>query len=330
MDKIRLVLACWDYDRTRALMDGRIQPEGIQLTYLPLVIEETFFRQARFREFDASELSFSSYVASLTQDNPPFIAIPVFPSRMFRHSNIFINVDSGIHEPKDLTGKRVGLPEYQLSMMVWVRGLLSDDYGVPVPSVTYCTGGLEEPGRIEKIDLGLPSKIKVEPIPDGKTLSEMLDTGEIGALYSPRAPSSFLRGSPRVRRLFENYGYEERAYYEKQRIFPIMHTVVIRRDVYERHPWVAQSLYKAFTEAKRIAQTDLSELAALKTMLPWLPEHVEQTKKAMGEEYWPYGIEPNFRAITTFLRYHHEQGLSSRQLAPQELFAPETLETFKI
>jgi 4,5-dihydroxyphthalate decarboxylase len=328
--KVPLTLACWDYDRTRALMDGRVQVEGVDLTYLPLVIEETFFRQARFREFDASELSLSSYTVSLSRDNPPFIAIPIFPSRMFRHSNIWVNTKRGIREPKDLIGKRVGMPEFQLTALVWIRGFLKDDYNVPVASVNYFTGGLEDAGRIEKIDLGLPPEIKVDTIDETKTLSQMLDAGEIDALYSPRAPSSFLKGSPNVARLFPNYPEQERIYYQKYKIFPIMHTVVIRRALYQQHPWIAQNLYKAFVEAQRIAYADLNELAALKTMLPWLPQHIEETKKVMGDDYWPYGLEKNIEGLTRFLRYHYEQGLSKRLLTPKELFAPESLERFKI
>jgi 4,5-dihydroxyphthalate decarboxylase len=328
--KVPMTLSCWDYDRTRALMDGRVQVEGVDLTYLPLVIEETFFRQARFREFDASEMSLSSYTVSLTRDNPAFIAIPIFPSRMFRHSNIWVNTKSGIRTPKDLIGKRVGMPEFQLTALVWIRGFLKDDHGVPVESVTYWTGGLEDAGRIEKIDLGLPPSIKVDTIDETKTLSQMLDAGEIDALYSPRAPSSFLKGSPNVTRLFPDYPEQERVYYQKYKIFPIMHTVVIRRSLYQQHPWIAQNLYKAFVESQRIAYAELNELAALKTMLPWLPQHIEDTKKVMGDDFWPYGLDKNMPTLTRFLQYHYEQGLSKRLLTPKELFAPESLERFKI
>ena len=327
--KLRLTMACWDYDRTRALADGRVAIDGIELTYLPLVVEETFFRMMRYREFDVSEMSLSSYTVSLFADNPQFIAIPVFPSRMFRHNGIYINVNSGIREPKDLAGKRVGTPEYQLTAPVWQRGILSDDYKVPISSMTHFQGGLEEPGREEKISLQLPPSIRLEAIPTGKTLSQMLDAGEIDALVGPRAPSGARPGG-NVRRLFEDYATVEREYYQRTKIFPIMHVVAIRRDVYQKNPWVAQSLYKGFVQAQRISYQDLHETAALKTMLPWLIQHVEETEKIMGRDFWPYGFEPNVQTLSTFLRYSYEQGLSKRLLTPKDLFAPETLESFKI
>ena len=330
MAKLRLTLACWNYDRTRALMEDRIAVDGIELTYLNLPVEETFFRMLRHREFEVSEMSLSSYVMSLFAENPPFIAIPVFPSRVFRHSSIYINGDSGIREPRDLTGKRVGTPEYQMTAGVWIRGILSDEYNVPVNSVTYFHGGQEEAGRPEKIPLSLPEEIRLQAIPPAKTLSRMLHTGEIDALYTARIPSTFVRGSSKVRRLFEDYHTAEREYYQRTRIFPIMHTVVIRRDVYEKNPWVAQSLVKAFVRAQREVYEDLLEAAALKIMLPWLIRHVEETRDTMGEDFWPYGFEPNVGALSTFLRYSFEQGLAKRHLKPEELFAPESLESFRI
>ena len=328
--KLKLTLACWDYDRTRALLESRVALDGIELTYLNLVIEETFFRMARYHEFDASEMSLSSYVVSLFADKPQFIAIPVFPSRSFRHSGIYINANSGIREPKDLVGKRVGCAEYQLTANVWIRGILNDEYKVPISSVTTYTGGLEEPGREEKLSLTLPPEIKIQPIPAGKTLSQMLETGEIDAMYTPRAPSSFISGSGKVRRLFQNYAAVEREYYQRTKIFPIMHVIAIRRDVYEKNPWVAQSLYKGFVQSQRQAYEDLHETAALKYMLPWLVDHVEETEKVMGKDFWKYGYEPNVQNLSTFLRYSYEQGLAKRLLAPRDLFAPESLESFKI
>jgi 4,5-dihydroxyphthalate decarboxylase len=327
--KLRLTMACWDYDRTRALREGRVAFEGIELTYLPLVVEETFFRMMRYHEFDVAEMSLSSYTVSLFADKPQFIAIPIFPSRMFRHNGIFINSNNGIRQPKDLAGKRIGTPEYQLTAPVWQRGILSDEYGVPVTGVTHFQGGLEQPGREEKINLNLPATIKMQEIPENKTLSQMLEAGEIDALVSPRAPSTFKPGG-KVRRLFEDYATVEREYYQRTKIFPIMHVVAIRRDVYEKYPWVAQSLYKGLVEAQKVTYQDLHEMAALKVMLPWLIKHVEDTEAVMGKEFWPYGLEPNVKTLNTFLRYSFEQGLAKRLLQPKELFAPETLDSFKI
>jgi 4,5-dihydroxyphthalate decarboxylase len=330
MSKLRLSLACWNYDRTRALLEDRIPVDGIDLTYINIPVEETFFRMIRHREFDVAEMSLSSYTLSMFREPRPFVAIPVFPSRSFRHSCIYVNSKSGIREPKDLIGKRVGNPEYQLTAGVWIRGILSDDYHVPVSSVTYFRGGEEQPGRTEKQAVSLPTEIRLENIAENKTLNQMLVDGEIDAIYSPRAPSAFMQGNPVVRRLFEDYEPVEREYYQRTKIFPIMHTIVIRRELYEQHRWIAQSLYKAFVRAQREVYEDLFEPAALKTMLPWQIRHAEQTRDLMGKDFWPYGFEPNAHGLSTFLRYSHEQGLSQHLLQPQGLFVPESLEAYKI
>ena len=328
--KLRLTLACWDYDRTRALMDGTVAPDGIELVYLNQQVEETFWRMLRYREFDCSEMSLSSYVASLQMENPAFVAIPVFPSRFFRHSCIFVSARSGIRKPEELKGRRVGVPEYQMTAPVWIRGILSDDYGVKVTDVEHFSGGEEEPGRDEKLKISLPASIRLRPIPADKTLSRMLADGELDALVTARAPSTFHKEPAKVQRLFPDYVEIEKEYYRRTRIFPTMHTVVIRRDVYAKNPWVAQSLYKAFTEAKAKAYALYNQTAALPAMLPWLVAGIEETRKEMGDDWWPYGLEPNRHTLDTFLRYHHEQGLSKRRFAPEELFARETLTSFKV
>ena len=333
MSKLRLSFACWNYDRTRALLDGSVQPDGIDLNYLCLPVEETFFRMARHREFDVAEMSFSSYCVSLNKPERPFVALPVYPSRFFRHSCIYVNAAAGIREPKDLIGKRIASPEYQMTAPVWIRGILQDHYGVPLTnadSEPYRFGGEEEPGRIEKLKLDLPPNIKLQAIGPTQTLSQMLADGDIDALYTARAPSSFTRGDGRVRRLFENYAEIERAYWRDTSIFPIMHVIVMRREIYEANRWIAQSLTKAFYAAQQMAYDDLAETAALKSMLPWLVAHVEEARREMGADWWPYGLEPNRKALETFTRYHFEQGLSKRQLGLDELFAPESLEAFKI
>lgn len=330
VSRLRLSLACWNYDRTRALMDESIKPDGIDLTYLNLPVEETFFRMLRNREFDVAEMSLSSYTVSMFREPQPFVAIPIFPSRMFRHSSIYINTRSGINEAKDLIGKRVGTPEYQMTAPVWIRGILSEHYGVPVNSVTYCTGGEEETGRSEKLKLDLPPDIRIDPIGAHQTLSAMLASGEIDALHTARMPSTFTTEPDKVKRLFPKYEQVEKQYYRDTGIFPMMHTVVIRREVYEKHRWIAQSLYKAFVGAQRATYDDLQVTAALKAMLPWLTAHVEDARALMGDDFWPYGFARNRKTLETFLRYHHEQGLSKRLLKPEELFAPETMEAFKV
>jgi 4,5-dihydroxyphthalate decarboxylase len=330
LSRLRLSFACWNYDRTRALLDGSVQADGIDLNYLCLPVEETFFRMARHREFDVAEMSLSSYCVSLHRPERPFIALPVYPSRFFRHSCIFVNANSGIREPKELIGKRIASPEYQMTAPVWIRGILQDHYGVPVDAQPYLFGGEEEPGRVEKLKLDLPPNIRLQPIAATQTLSQMLADGELDALYTARAPSSFTRGDGRVRRLFENYAEVERAYWRNTGIFPIMHVVVMRREVYEANRWIAQSLTKAFYAAQKQTYEDFAETAALKAMLPWLVAHVEEARREMSDDWWPYGLDRNRATLETFTRYHFEQGLSKRPLSPDELFAPESLEAFKI
>ena len=328
MPPLRLSLGCWDYDRVQALRDGRVRPGGIDLTFLDMIVEETFFRMLRHREFDVSEMSMSSYVVSLHRPDRPFVAIPVFPSRFFRHSCIYVNADAGIASPADLIGRRVGTPEFQMTAPVWIRGILAEHHGVPVDSVTYVTGGEEQPNRQEKLKLDLPPEIRIEPIGEGKTLARMLAAGEIDALHTARKPSTF--DGVRVKRLFPDFVPVERAYWEATGIFPIMHVVAIRREVYEANRWIAMNLYQAFRDAQRLTYEGLRETAALKVMLPWFNAHVEQTLDLMGPDFWPYGIGPNRTTLETFLRYHRDCGLSPRLLGVDEMFAPETAEEFTI
>ncbi len=328
MTNLRLTLGCWDYDRVQPLTDGRVHPRGIDLVFLNMVVEETFFRMLRHREFDVAELSMSSYLVSLQQPDRPFIAIPVFPSRFFRHSSIYVNANSGIERPEDLIGKRIGTPEYQMTAPVWIRGILQEHYGVPIDGVTYFTGGEEAPNRDEKLRLDLPANIRVERIGPDQTLAQMLALGEIDALHTARKPST--HDGVRVRRLFPDFVPVERAYYQETGIFPIMHVVAIRREVYEANRWIAMNLFQAFREAQALCYAGLKETAALKAMLPWLHAHVEDAIATMGDDFWPYGVEKNRKTLETFLRYHHASGLSPRVLAVEEMFAPETLEEFVI
>ncbi|MFF3465097.1 ABC transporter substrate-binding protein [Streptomyces sp. NPDC002619] len=326
MARLHLTFACGDYDRTRALAEDTVRPDGIDLTYLRLPVEETFFRMMRHQEFEVAELSLSSYVLSLRADPAPFVALPVFTSRMFRHGSLYCHTGAGITEPEDLRGKRIGTPEFQLTACVWMRGILADRHGVPVDSVSYLTGGQETPGRVEKAGVDLPDSLRVSRIPEDRTLAAMLADGEIDALCTPRVPSPFAAGDPRVRRVFPDVVAAEKEYYAATGIFPIMHIVVIRRDVYDRHPWVAQSLYKALLTARDLAYENLYDTSALRFMLPWLTPQLEEARALLGRDYWSYGVEGNRDALTTFLRYHHEQGLSERLWQPEELFAPESLE----
>lgn len=328
MTRHNLTFACGDYDRTRALEDGSIRPDGIDLTYLRLPVEETFFRMLRHREFDVAEMSLSTYVATLDTDPRPFVALPVFTSRMFRHGSVYVNADAGIRTPADLVGKRIGSPEFQLTAGVWIRGILAEHHGVPLDSVTYYTGGQETPGRIEKG--AVQTDLDIRPIPAGATLSQMLADGELDALQTPRVPSPFANGDRRVRRLFDDVVTVERDYYAATGIFPIMHVVVLRSDVYERHRWMAQALYKACLAARDDAYRRVYDSSALRFMEPWLIQHIERSRELLGNDFWSYGLSSNEKVLDVFLRYHHEQGLSKQRYEPADLFAPETAEAFVI
>lgn len=326
MSRVPITVACWDYDRTRALADGTVRPDGVDLTYLSLPIEETFYRMLRHREFEVAEMSLASYVtaAAAGPDAGGLVAIPVFPSRAFRHHGIYVHSDSGIEKPVDLVGRVVGVPEYQLTAVVWIRGILADRHDLPVASVRYRTGGMHSPGRVEKQALDLPPEIDVAPIAPDRTLVDMLVTGEIDALYAPRTPRPILEGRPEVRRLFADPRAVEEDYARDTGIFPIMHTVVLRRDAYELRPWLAGSLLGAFEEAKALSMARMAETAANPYLVPWLYDEVERTRRVLGQDFWPYGLEANRRTLEVFLRYAHEQGLTKRRLTPDDLFAPET------
>ena len=251
-------------------------------------------------------------------------------SRAFRHSAIYVPAGSDIRRPQDLKGRRVGVPEYQLTAPVWVRGILQDEYGVQPSDLRWRTGGVETPGRHEKVSVQLAPEIDVTPIAADRTLNEMLLSGEIDALVAPRAPSAFHRPDKPVRRLFEDYRSEEQAYFAKTGVFPIMHVLGLRRSLAEQHPWLAASLLKAFTQAKNLALAELDEVAALKISLPWVAAEHAATVQAMGPQFWSYGVAGNEKVLNTFLRYHHEQGLSRRKVALEEMFAPGTQEQFVI
>ncbi len=326
-----LSCACPPYDRIMPLALNEVIPEGLSLNFMLLPVEEIFWRQARHAEFDISECSLSTYVMLRSRGDDRFIAIPVFTSRYFRHSCVFINRHKGIARPQDLKGRVVGLPEYQITAVVWLRGIFQDEYGVYPCDIHWRTGGEETPGRIEKVKIDLPPNISIEPIPPEKTLAHMLDAGEIDALFAARTPSTFRRDSPNIARLFPDYRRVEEVYYRKTGIFPIMHTIILKQSVYKKNPWIARNLYKAFCLAKERVMKRYRETAALHVTLPWFIAEMEQTEDVLGSDWWPYGLKENQRTLETFLRYHHEQGLSKRTVSTEELFAPETLdEEFKI
>jgi 4,5-dihydroxyphthalate decarboxylase len=319
MGDLRLTLACGPYDRTQALRDGTIRPDGIELTYLPLQPAEIFWRMLQYREFDVSEMSLSNYTSLVSSGNPPFIAIPVFPSRVFRHGYFFVNVHKGITRPEDLVGRRGGVPEYSMTAAVYMRGLLQHEYGVAPNRIEWVQG------RTDRLGRALPPDIRLTQALPGTELGDLLDRGEIDFMMTANNPLSFRRGSANVCRLFPNYAEVEKDYFRRTRIYPIMHTVVIRREIYDRDPWVAVSLYKAFLRAKDHSLRLISETGSPKASFAWLQPLIEEEQSIIGKDWYPYGIEANRPTIEAALQYTHEQGLSDRRLSLEELFAPSTL-----
>jgi 4,5-dihydroxyphthalate decarboxylase len=328
--KLPLTLACGDYDRTRGLRFGLVQPDGIDLNYLCMQVEETFWRTAHFQEFDVSEMSMGSYMIRRAKGIEDLVAIPVFPSRMFRHSYYYVHRDAGISKPEDLHGKRMSVPEYQITAAIWMRGILEHDYGVAPKDMQWFSGGLYTPGRVEKQHISLPEGVNLQLIPQGRTLSEMIATGEVDAMMSARAPLTFRDGTDRVQRLFPNFREVERDYFRRTKLFPIMHTVVIKREVLDKHPWVAMNMYKAFIAAKDEYLRSFEDDSAQRLMLPGMIAELEETRELMGEDFWPYGLEPNRHVLQTLMEYAQEQGLLEHSLVLDDLFAPETLESFVI
>ena len=330
MRKLSISLACCDYDRTRALFDGRLQIEGCEVAATAIEPEEAFHRAFKFQEFDLSELSLSSYTLQVSRGTNPYVAIPAFVSRLFRHSGIYIRTDRGIRSPEDLKGKTIGLPEYQITANVWIRGMLQDDYGVRTQDVRWRSGGIEEPGREERAPLQLPPGIDLQPIPKDRTLSDMLEKGELDGMTGARAPSCFLRGAKNVARLFPDFRRVEQEYFKRTRMFPVMHVIGIRKSLLERHPWLAANAMKAFLKAKELCWYELGQIGHLFNSLPWGVAEFNDTRALMGEDYWSYGLEPNRHVLEAFTRYHHEQGLSARKVSPDELFAPAACDLSKI
>jgi 4,5-dihydroxyphthalate decarboxylase len=327
---LELSIAIGDYDRVRPLAQGRVAIDGCEPVFMHLEPEEVFFRAFRQEAFDVCELSLSTFALRTARGDCPYVSVPVFPSRTFRHTAIYIRTDRGIARPEDLKGKRVGVPEYQVTANVWARAILLDDYGVDPSHIRWIQGGQEEPGRIEKAAFEPPEGVRITPAPAGKTLSGMLEAGELDGLIAPRAPSCFMRGAPNVGWLFPDPQAAAADWYRRTGVFPIMHLLGVRASLVERHPWLPMALCKAFEESKRLAMAALAEPAAPKVSLPFLDEQVRAAQALMGEDWWPYGLERNRVTLETFLQHHHRQGLSPRKLAPEELFHPSTLEAHRI
>jgi 4,5-dihydroxyphthalate decarboxylase len=330
VSNLRLSLAIGDYDRTRALIDGSVRIDGVDPVVMTLSPDEIFFRAFRNAEFDICELSLSSFVVRTARGDCPYIGVPAFPSRAFRHNSIYVRTDRGIDGPGNLKGRRIGLAEYQLTANVWVRALLEDDFGVRPADVTWVRGGMEEPGRIEKIAFDLPGDVRLEQAPADATLSGLLAAGDIDGFVGPRAPSCYRGGHAHVGRLFRDSEAAAGEYYGRTGIFPIMHLVGVRRELAAAHPWLPTAVMKGFEEAKATALAKLEDMSASKVMLPFAAEGLERARATMGRDFWSYGVDANRKTLETFLAHHHAQGLSPGRIEVDELFHPATIEQHRI
>jgi 4,5-dihydroxyphthalate decarboxylase len=329
MSLLSLSVAIGDYDRNRALIDGKVRIDGVDPVFMKLTPEEIFFRAFRNQDFDICELSLSSFTVKTATNSCPYVGVPAFVSRCFRHTSIYVRTDR-IKRPQDLKGKKVGLPEYQLTANVWARAFLEDDYGVKPSDIHWIRGGIDDAGRPEKISIKLPPGVKLDNAPEGATISDLLIKGEIDGFMAPRTPSRAALKHPHIGWLFPDTAAVAMDYYKRTGIFPIMHLIGIRKTLAEKYPYLPMAVLKAFEQSKAAALEELADSSTAKATLPFLEELLVTAKATMGEDFWPYGLDANRKTLDAFLRHHHAQGLSPRLVAAEELFHPATHESFKV
>jgi 4,5-dihydroxyphthalate decarboxylase len=326
MAKLKLSVAIVDYDRNRPLTDGTVTIDGVDPIFMRMPQEEIFFRALRTQDFDICELSLSSFSLKTAQGTSPYVGIPAFVSRSFRHTAIYVRTDR-IQEPKDLKGKKIGVPEYQLTANVWARAILEDDHGVKPSDIHWIRGGISEPGRPEKISVKLPPGVWLDNAPEGVTISDMLARGEIDGFIAPRPPAVITEN---IGWLFRDPVAAAKDYFKRTGIFPIMHLIGVRKTLAEQHPFLPGAVFKAFEQSKALALAALDDSSTTKVTLPFVEETLKSVRELMGQDFWAYGVESNRKTLETFLRHHHSQGLSPRLLKVEELFHPATLESFKL
>jgi 4,5-dihydroxyphthalate decarboxylase len=329
MSSLQLTVAVSRYDHVADVLNGVVPVQGIDLNVLNLPLHDIFYRFVQFKEFDVAEISFAKYVSMISQGDDALIALPVFPSRVLRHSAIYVRADGPVKTPKDLAGRRVGVPEWAQTAGVYARGLLSDEFKVDLASIQWVQAGQDQAGRQEKVPLKLPAGISLRSVAD-RSLSDMLIDGELDAALMAQPPVRYLQGHPNIARMFPDWLSAEQQYAEKTKILPIMHTVAIRKVILDEHPWAAVNLFKAFEEAKN--RSVERALYAGMTYFPilWGFEHARRTQNLFDGEYWPYGVEANRRTLDAFLRYAYEQGVCHRLLKVEELFPPQVLSSYRV
>ncbi len=323
METVRLSIALHDYDHVHDLTSGQVRPQGITLVPLTMRPHEMFWRFMTHKEWEVSEMSLGGYCSAVAAGDTDMVGIPVFPSRVFRQSSVYIRSDGSIAKPEDLAGKRVGVPEWGMTAVIYVRGWLMHQVGIALADIDWVQAGVNQPGRVEKIEFDLPEGVRCEMIAD-RSLSEMLLAGDLDAIFTAAPPAPFINGDPGIKRLYPEFRAVEEAYFHDTGIYPIMHTLAIRREVYDQYPWVALSLYNAFEEAKRRSVQRIMAPGS-QIAIPWaFDEAARLGKTFFGDgEYWPYGIAPNRVTLDAFLQYCHEQAVTRRRLQPEELFVKE-------
>jgi 4,5-dihydroxyphthalate decarboxylase len=329
LERLELTYGGELYDRTRRLYSGEVVPEGIRLRYLHTAIEDLFWRQGRYGEFDLAEYSMGAYLSTVEDPDRPFTALPIFPSRVFRHSSVYVNADTDVSDVAALNGAVIGTPEWSMTASLWMRGILGEHHGVDLASIRWRTGGLEEPGRQEKAPVTPPAHFDVSHIGDADTLSAQLIRGDLDGLITARAPRAFLQGDRRIRRWWPDFRSAEQAYFEKTQIVPIMHVVVIRRALLAAHPWVANNLVDAFERARTPVQRELLDTAVCTSSLIWESSYAEAEQAMLGDPF-RCGVAENAASLEALLTYAHEQGFSRRQLAPEDVFVPSTVSAARV
>ncbi|MFM2129891.1 MAG: hypothetical protein RL477_1437 [Pseudomonadota bacterium] len=327
--KLHLNLATADYDHVRDIALGRVAVDGITLNHQIYPIEETFYRFTHYREWDVSEMSFAKFVSIMSGESPDIIGLPVFTSRMFRLASVYVNANGPVKTGADLAGKRIGVPEWAQTAAIYTRGWMTDELGIPLSGVTWVQAGLNEAGRREQVALELPKGIRLVA-EQGRSLRDMLREGTVDAVFSARPPAGIEGAYAMIRPLFADARAVESDYFRRTGVFPIMHTVAIRRDVYERNPWIAQNLYKAFSAARQASLARIFDRQASRLFVPWIADYAEETRALLGKDFFPYGIEENRRTLEVYLKWCFEQGIARRRMLPEDLFAPETRSVFKV
>lgn len=326
---IELTLAINDSDQVRDLTAGRVQANGISLRTLHYEVEEIFFRFTQFREWDLSEMSFAKFCSLRSAGDNSLVGIPVFPSRSFRHSGIFVRKDGPVDDPAALVGARIGFPEWTVTATVYQRAILQHEYGIDLTSVDWVQGGINEPGRIETLPLELPAGVQVRQEPE-RSLNQLLVDGDLDAMIVPHPPTAYTDGSGRLVQLFSDVVSVEQDYYRRSGIFPIMHLLALRSDIYEQHPWVVPNLVSAFTEAKNRSLARMLDLTAPHTPLPWGPDRARAVTELFGGDFWPYGVEANRTTLEAFLQYGREQRVVTSDFGIDDLFPDAVQESYLI